>query len=125
MKAYSPKPGVVILHARISDNVLDDEDWPIRRLVLDVKRRQIIDHEDVHRGAYRFEEYDPQKGMSFDSLFDWTRRDPTGEHPELYPELQDSESNFKQFFDFDDFIEALNKIQADSRLMEKPHWMTR
>lgn len=77
-----------ILYARISDNVLDEEDWPIRKLVIENER--IVEHEDrPMRGlpAMGFEG-GPETGWSLDQLLAWSSLDSTGKHPEVYHDLK-------------------------------------
>lgn len=73
-----------ILYVRLSDNVLEKEDWPIARLM--VEAGVITARERVHIGAYSWAGQ-PDVGWSLERLLEWSRRDYTGQHPELCHEV--------------------------------------
>lgn len=77
-----------ILYARISDNVLDVEDWPVRRLV--IMDGRIVAHEDMPMTGSPVCGFDdgPQTGWTLDQLLDWASRDFTGQHPEMFYDLK-------------------------------------
>lgn len=76
---------VSILYARISDNVLDPEDWPVRKLV--VGKDRIIAHIDLHAGVHDFSTM-PASGWTLEQLLAWAARDNTGTHPEVCYDLK-------------------------------------
>ena len=108
----SPNPNVVCLHIRVSDNVLEEEDWPIRKLTLDLVTKKVTFHEDLAPGAYSLDTA-PRTGWTLEKVQRWTAVDPTGWHPETYNEIQDASEKFTQFFDFQDF---LNMLEGAERL---------
>lgn len=74
------------MFARVSDNVLDDEDWGIVKLV--IADGEVVEKEYVQHGCY---ENDIYIGMTVEQLVEWTRYDATGTHPEQYHELAEAE----------------------------------
>jgi len=75
--------------ARISDNVLDPEDWNIYELVF--ARGRVVEVVVVNPGVYGGS-VDDFIGMTIEQLSDWSRLDATGQHPETYYELAPSPS---------------------------------
>jgi len=70
------------LMVRISDNVLDDRDWPVAKLTFvngKITRQQV-----VKEGLY---EFDDLVGLDRIDLLGWLSEDPTGYHPEIYHEI--------------------------------------
>lgn len=103
-----------IIYARISDNVLDDIDWPVRKLVLEDGR--VVEHEDVPptEGAYplvRFQDgHDPCTGWTSFQLLEWSRRDYTGYHPERFHDLKaEIDEKFASFLSPEDFVAMLHR----------------
>lgn len=74
------------LLARISDNVLDEDAWPIRKLTISLLS-YVLAVEDV----FVPENYKmggmPAVGWSSKDLQHWASHDPTGEHPEVCKEF--------------------------------------
>jgi hypothetical protein len=69
------------IYIRKSDNVLDDEDYPIRKLTLSNNR--VVQTVEIHPGVYSF----PSRlgiGATIDDIIKWAKYDPTGQHPETY-----------------------------------------
>lgn len=69
--------------ARISDNVLDDDDWGVYKLTLE--EGVVEEQSTINKGAYASEYF---LGMSVEQLSEWSNYDPTGQHPENYYELE-------------------------------------
>jgi len=80
-----------IMFARISDSVLDEEDWGVVKLV--IADGEVTSQEVVQRGVYGFELF---VGWTVEQLARWSHFDGTGTHPEQYNELAEAE------FDGDD-----------------------
>lgn len=77
--------GRKVMFARISDNVLDEVDWPVARLVL---RDGVVVEQAQHKpGAYAFGQL---VGITSTMLAAWSRFDATGTHPEMYHELAEA-----------------------------------
>lgn len=106
----SPRPGVVVIHVRVSDNVLEDVDWPVRELTLDRVTKKVLDHKDLQEGVYGLD-LAPRKGWTLEKVQRWTAVDPTGQHPEVYQEIQDENGTYTQFFDFQDFWDMLERAE--------------
>lgn len=75
-----------IVFARISDNVLDAEDWPIAKLV--IADGEVTAQAQYKPGVYGFESF---VGWTVEQLAAWSRFDGTGTHPEQYNELAEAE----------------------------------
>lgn len=75
------------LLARISDNVLDDEDWPIRKLTIN-QAGTVLAVEDVFvpENGYSMKGM-PEVGWTIEDLQRWASHDPTGQHPEVAKEF--------------------------------------
>lgn len=75
---------------RVSDNVLDEKEWPVHEVVLGVVstkgvgRLGVMDQTEVHPGCYNIP---AMRGWTIEELAEWSRFDPTGEHPEVYNEI--------------------------------------
>ena len=71
-----------VVCTRISDNVLDEEDWGIDGLTI----RDGVVTEQLHltKGAYTMED---MVGWTTQQLMEWTQYDPTGNYPEQYYEI--------------------------------------
>lgn len=106
----SPRPGVVVMHVRVSDNVLEEVDWPVRELTLDRVTKKVLDHKDLQEGVYGLD-LAPRKGWTLEKVQQWTAVDPTGYHPEVYQEIQDENGTYTQFFHFQDFWDMLEKAE--------------
>ena len=72
-----------VLEARISDNVLDDEDWGIQRITL--RNGVVVEQQSVMEGCY---EMPSMLGWNTTMLARWAAQDYTGSHPENYYELR-------------------------------------
>ena len=72
--------GMLVL--RISDNVLDELDWPMWLCVMadDV----IIQQRVIRTGAYSRSNSLPGVGDTMTDIIKWSSYDSTGEHPETY-----------------------------------------
>lgn len=79
--------------ARVSDNVLDDKDWPV--VEADVEGGVVVRRWVVNKGAYGTDTILPV-GMTVSEICEWTRHDGTGRHPEQYYELRIG-GRFKDF----------------------------
>lgn len=77
-----------ILYARISDNVLDPEDWPVRRLIIEGER--IVDHTELPMKGLPMRDFTggPEAGWTLDQLLAWSGTDFTGTHPEESHDLK-------------------------------------
>jgi hypothetical protein len=73
------------IRARISDNVLDEEDWSVWKLVFAAGRVRRADEE--HKGVYD-QPMAGFEGMTIQALSKWTEHDDTGFHLENYYELE-------------------------------------
>jgi len=76
-----PKNGAIL--ARISDNVLDDDDWGVYQLFIEngvVKRQKTL-----NKGVYAIDSF---VGMNIEQLSSWSSYDSVGQHPETYHELE-------------------------------------
>lgn len=96
-----------VLFVRKADNVLDPQDWPLRKLYLR-ETGLVFAHQDVAltsdiRGMSLFSEHDPREGWGIVQLSEWSRVDPTGNHPEIYHELRAfCDSAYFNFLDIND-----------------------
>ncbi len=77
--------GDLVYRIRISDNVLDEEDWPIREIL--IRDGVIVNVLDVHHGVYSWGETTPTIGWDLERLCEWLDFDPTGSHPENWHEI--------------------------------------
>ena len=75
-----------VLWCRVSDNVLEAEDFPTRRLLVNVGSG-IIDVQEGNKGVYD-QSGMPEKGWTLDRLLEWASYDPTGHHPEIGHDLK-------------------------------------
>ncbi len=71
-----------VLTVRISDNVLEPEDWPIDGLTL--VDGVVVGQLHLIKGAYRLPN---MEGWTTQQLMEWTQYDPVGSHPEQYYEI--------------------------------------
>lgn len=82
----------IVLFARVSDNVLDAQDWPVAKLELDPTGGYTISAVHLVQPAEDAMAMNtssmPEAGWSLVELARWTRYDPTGTHPEVYHELR-------------------------------------
>jgi hypothetical protein len=72
-----------IAQVRVSDNVLEDEDWAVAELIITegiVRSYRLIKH-----GIYQL---DDMVGMTTEEVAVWTSYDPVGDHPENYYEIR-------------------------------------
>ena len=67
---------------RVSDNVLDEEDWPIFIVYIDdgKVRYQRQETTGAHPAPYMF-------GWPVEKIAEWLRHDDTGEYPEMYHDI--------------------------------------
>lgn len=72
--------------ARISDNVLDEQEWPVVRLRFSADRR-IAERSVLRTGIYSTDGF-PAIGDSLELVALWSNYDGTGSHPENYYELR-------------------------------------
>lgn len=90
--------------ARLSDNVLEKEDWTVWELtVQDGKVTSTRAVENEATGAYGEPDF---KGMTIAQLAEWTRYDGAGIHPEGYQELRIS-GRFKYFVNPDEIEQEI------------------
>jgi len=78
-----------ILYARISDNIFDPVDWPVRRLIIEGEK--IVDHSDLPMKGFphaRFGYGAPCTGWTLDELLAWAAVDNTGKHPEICHDIK-------------------------------------
>ncbi len=77
--------GAEVVDVRISDNVLDEEDWTVDRFA-------VIDGRLQHLGTRRKGIYKTTKstleGKTLEELAQWSQWNPTGRHPETYYEVR-------------------------------------
>jgi hypothetical protein len=73
-------------HVRLSDSVLDDEDFPISAIYIrhSCNGEFITDMQAVRPGAYSLP---PMINWDLPRLFEWLKYDSTGTHPEEYHEI--------------------------------------
>lgn len=76
-----PENGNIL--ARVFDNVLDDSDWGVYKLLL--KDGVVVEQSTINKGAYVVEEF---VGMSIEQLSEWSSYNSTGRYPENYYELE-------------------------------------
>jgi hypothetical protein len=73
------------LLVRLSDNVLEDDDWPVRRI--EIQEKVIVGVEDIQQGVYGTGHM-PDVGWGLSQLVGWLSYDGTGQHPENYHEIK-------------------------------------
>lgn len=76
----------VVMRIRMSDNVLEDDDWPVRDIL--VRAGRIVSVQDIHHGVYSFSSHAPTIGWDMEQLCEWLAHDPTGRHPEQWNEIR-------------------------------------
>lgn len=74
-----------IIHARIADSVLQDDNWGY--IELTVVDGLITGVREVEPGCYGWD-YGPAAGWDLEQLLKWVKYDSTGTHPEEYHELR-------------------------------------
>lgn len=75
-----------VIHLRISDNVLKDEDWPIVEATM--VNSHIVELKEIQRGAYVWRN-SVFIGMRIDTLLKWLKHaEPTDAHPEYYCQIR-------------------------------------
>lgn len=72
------------LLCRISDNVLEPEDWTVARLA--VADGAVVFVHKEQRGVYAYDAF-PAVGADLDAVSAWSKYDGTGRHPENYCEV--------------------------------------
>jgi len=76
-------PDNCIVNVRISDNVLDDEDWAIHELI--IQNGVVIRQHESMYGVYDIQN---KVGWTAKQLCAWSHYDGTSNHPEEYHEIQ-------------------------------------
>ncbi len=76
-------PATCMIDVRITDNVMDAEDWGIDQLYLEDSVVRFQDHVDL--GIYTIPD---MEGWTSEQLMEWSRHDDTGRHPENYHEIK-------------------------------------
>lgn len=76
-------PTTGMVDVRISDNVLEEEDWGIDQLYIDAGVVKSQDHIDV--GVY---EIPDMIGWTTEQLIEWSAYQDVGSHPENYYEIK-------------------------------------
>ena len=69
--------------ARVSDNVLEEEDWPVHTLTFE--GGICTSQTEKQKGVYSFSE--SFIGKSTDDLIEWSNYDNSGNHPEMFHEI--------------------------------------
>lgn len=83
-------------HIRISDNVLEPEDWPIAVIYIRGHLNTIASIDtSVKSGCYSFPS---MLGWNLTQLFNWLKYDATGQHPETYHEIGLYDYKEKKFY---------------------------
>jgi len=82
MKGFTTLPANGTLKVRISDNVLDKEDWPVIELTL--FGGFIVEEKVLNKGIYAFDSF---IGWDRVDLLSWLTVDYTGQHPEMSHEI--------------------------------------
>lgn len=72
------------LLCRISDNVLEPEDWTVARLAVVDGAVAFVHRE--QRGVCAYDAF-PVVGANLDAISAWSKYDGTGRHPENYYEI--------------------------------------
>lgn len=90
----------MIIEARVSDNVLDDDDYTVVRLTIEggvvVKREEVVD------GVYDLNRVSALSvGATVAQIEAWTRYDSTGHHPETYHEVREPAGSWSTFAKID------------------------
>lgn len=101
-------------HVRISDNVLDEADWPIMAIHIRHNYNLITYVEEVKKGCYAFPN---MIGWDLRKLFEWLKYDSTGHHPETYHDIGLYIANEKKFYKCD---YTFNIDTVDGRWMACP-----
>lgn len=76
----------MIVELRLSDNVLGDDDWTVRRMTL--HEGVVVSVEDLPGGAYDHNQM-PGIGATVADIDKWLSFDPTGFHPEIYHDIRE------------------------------------
>lgn len=77
--------GVEVVDVRISDNVLDPEDWTVDRFAIIEGRLQHLGVR--HKGMYGSHKAS-LNGKTVEELAAWSQWNATGQHPETYCEVR-------------------------------------
>lgn len=78
---------VAVVYVRISDTVLDEPDWPVRKLTV-TTGGGVVAHEDLlPEGVYSVSGM-PVTGWTLEKLLKWTAVDNTGHHPEVCHDIR-------------------------------------
>ena len=67
---------------RVSDNVLDEADWPVWTCLYDPATDKVVDSKEDHPGVYGVDN-GPCAGWDLERINKWLAYDPTGSHPEV------------------------------------------
>lgn len=94
-----------VLYVRVSDNVLSDEDFAVRRIL--IENGTVVGHTDLNPGVYGFD-FMPNDGWTLDQVLNWTSYDPTGQHPEVYHEVRGVlTDHFTSCYHMEDLVKML------------------
>jgi len=88
------------LYVRLSDNVLELEDWPVAKLTIQgnsVKKMEV-----VCKGAY---DLPNMVGWTLADVAEWSRYDSTGYHPEEYHDVSSDACTWSTFCNKDDLVQ--------------------
>lgn len=77
--------GAEVIDVRISDNVLEEDDWTIDRFAVINGRLQHL--RTVHKGIYNTARH-TLEGKTLEELAQWSQWNPVGHHPETYYEAR-------------------------------------
>ena len=76
-------PTTCMIDARITDNVLEKEDWGIDQLYVENGIIRLQDN--IIKGVYSMPD---MLGWTSKQLMEWSHHDNTGSHPEQYHEIK-------------------------------------
>jgi len=71
------------LGVRITDNVLDDDDWGVDHIIL--RDGKVVKQCTSTEGVYRIPN---MVGWEREQIVEWSKHDDTGRHPEQYHEIE-------------------------------------
>jgi hypothetical protein len=74
------------VQVRISDNVLEEDDWSINELV--IQDGVVVSQKNIYNSVHALPD---MLGWTTNEVEEWTHYDPTGAHPENYYELEVSD----------------------------------
>lgn len=105
-----------LLTVRLTDNVLEDKDWPVRKVWIDREKKEVVKVEDVpfEAGATPMLTMSkPSVGMTLEELLAWLAVDNTGQHPEVTHHVK-VEGDHR--FSWINTAEDLNDMLTDAEL---------